>query len=284
MSDDNFLTIAEGDSLTIESGDHFSVGGGASVSGSIDGDGTLGLNWTGFTSDETQENISAQIVEENIPSLAIETEVSSRTLIVSVEDIGAESYYVSLDDETPVEVPLDTLVVRFNGLEPSSVHTLRLNADNSRGDILTDTWQITLGAFFTVYEATQDSYAQPNQTHGENAVFMARLIDKETGTPLGPNDVESITLRAWKYRRNETGASKDSVPGFSDIEVPTDTVLAGLSASDFWTVDEGKINFIHVPDQRQERLFPTPGAYLVEYEIRLANGNPIFLHYDILVY
>lgn len=284
MSDENYLTIAEGDSLTIESGDHFSVGGGASVSGSIDGEGTLGLNWTGFTSDETQENISAQIVEENIPSLAIETEVSSRTLIVSVEDIGAESYLISVDDEPPVDVPLDTLDVKINGLEPSTTYTLRLNAENSRGDIITDTWQITLGAFFTVYETAQDSYAQPNQTHGENAVFMARLIDKETGIPLSPNDVESITFNAWKYRRNETGASKDSVPGFSDIEVPTDTVLAALENSDFWTVDEGKINFIHVPDQRGNRLFPTPGEYLVEYEIRLKNGNPINLHYELVVY
>lgn len=284
MSDDNFLTIAEGDSLTIAGGDHFSVGGGASVSGSIDGDGTLGLNWTGFTSEETQENISAQIVEENIPSLVIQEDVSSRTLIVSVKDIGAESYTISLDDETPVDVPLDTLEVKFNGLEPSTTHSVRLTATNSRGNVLSDTWQITLGAFFTVYEVTQDAYAQPNQTHGENAVFMARLIDKETGTPLGPNDVESITLRAWKYRRDTNGDSRDDVQGFTNVDVPTDTVLAGLEDSDFWTVDAGKINFINVPDQRQNRLFPTPGAYLIEYEIRLTNGNPINLHYEIVVY
>lgn len=285
MSDvENYLTIAEGDSLTIASGDHISVGGGASVSGTIDGDGTLGLNWTGFTSEETQENISAQIVEENIPSLVIQEEVSSRTLIVSVEDIGAESYTISLDDETPVDVPLDTLEVKFNGLEPSSVHSVRLTATNSRGESITDTWSITMDVAFTVYDVDQSYYAQPNKTYRQNAVFMARLINKENNSVLTEPEVESITLRVWKYKKNIFGDGLKAVHGHIETPIPTDAVLMELEQSPLWTVDNGGINFLHVPNQTEQPIFPEPGSYLVEYEIRLKKGNPINLHYDVYVY
>lgn len=281
---ENTLHIAEGDSLVIQDGDHFSVGGGASVPGSISGEGTLGLNWNGYTSAESLANILCEILEENIPTLTLDAEVSSRTLVISTADIGAESYYASLDGGEPQEIPPDNLEIRFGGLEPASSHTVELTAVNSRGNTLSDEWEVTLGSFYTVYEVNQDLYAQPNQTHGANAVFMARIVDKETGVYLTDNDVETITLNAWKYRRNETGVAKESVQGFIDVDVPIDSVQAAPTHTDFWNLDEGKVNFIHVPDQRGEWLFPTPGAYLIEYSMTLKNGNPVNLHYEFNVF
>lgn len=280
---DNLLSVPEGDSLTIAEGDKFSAGA-VIVGGSIAGDGLLGLDWSIPTSAESLENISAQIEEQNIPTLAINEEVMTRSVVVSAVDVGAESYTITFDDGEPETLSPPDFEIRYTGLEPSSEHTVQLTATNSRGDTLTAEWDITLGAFISVYEVEQALYAQPNQTHGANSVFMARIKDKETGVPLKEEDVASITLNAWKYRRDTNGDSRDEVPGFIGVPVPVDSVLPSVSPSDFWDLDNIGINFLHVPDQRENLLFPTPGAYLVEYVLALKAGNPINLHYEFHVY
>lgn len=278
---DNFLSVSENDILTIAETDYFSVGTLLNT-GEIGGLGTIGLDWSEPIQGDS-DGVTVSIAEENIPDLLAEITASTRSITVFCFDIGAETYYSTLDEEPETELSDERTVV-YRGLEPSSVHSVELRAVNSRSDEITRSFEITLDAVFGVYDVSQEVYTQPEQTHRSNAVFLARLVDKDSGLPLTASDVQSIRLRAWKFKRNTNGISRESVDGFENIDVPVDAVLMEMESSDYWTIDSGKVNFIHIPDQRNYPLFPTPGSYLLEYEILLKDGNPINLHYEIYVY
>jgi hypothetical protein len=271
------LYVAPGDALHIETCDVLHAGS-VHNEGSIYGGGSIGLDWDKAIEGDT-EGVTCSVLEGNVPELEPTFEVQSRTLIVSCEDVGASTYAIALDGE-PAE-PFADLVRRFVGLKPGSTHAVTVTATNSRGHAVTRSETITLKPFFTVYAVAQDVCIQPDATRGANSVFMARLVDKDAETPLVQTSVESIALTAWKHVR---GKEREIVPGFECVDVPTDTVLPAVTASAFWDRDNGGINFIHVPDQRTNLIFPETGAYEVEYSFTLVDGNPINLTYEIFVY
>lgn len=276
------LKIGENDRLNIGPGDHFSVGS-LNNEGQVDGDGTLGLDWE-EPIQGTPEEVTCPVVEENVPEIGVTEELTSRSLKIRCDDIGAETYYAALDGKPKEALPADR-TRQYTNLEPRSTHYVNVSAENSRGSVISAFYTYTLPALSaTLYRVVQDIYAQQEHgTRGQNCAFMARILDTVNNVYLTADQLESVTMNIYRLVRNVSGIGRESVEGMTDIPVSLDAVYDEIQQNGFWTRDNGGYNFFHVPNQREHYMFPVAGAYQVEYEMIFKTGNPLKMVYELYV-
>ena len=276
------LIIGYDDNLVIPSGDHFSVGT-LENHGSATGAGTLGLDWTEpITGDSAA--VECPVVEENIPAWSAVPFVGTDFIRIEYSEIGASVYSASLDGGSPVLHPPGHTEFLFSGLDPQSDYVVTLAATNSRDNSITREFYITLFASPNMYRVITQTFEQADRNREQNCAFLARITDVLTDAPLSPADVDSITLNAFRLVKNVKGRGRVPVSGFTDIPVDSSAVCSAFVQNSFWTRDNYGYNFFHAPEQVIKYLLPVPGSYQIEYEIRLTEGNPIKICYEMLVY
>ena len=276
------LKIGENDRLNIGPGDHFSVGS-LDNEGQVDGEGTLGLDWS-EPIQGTAEDVTCPVIEENVPEVGVTGELTARSLKISCDDIGAETYYAALDGRPKEVLPADRTRL-YGNLEPHSTHYVNVSAENSRGSVISAFYTYTLPSLSaTLYRVVQDIYAQQEHgTRGQNCAFMARILDTVNGVWLTADQLESITMNIYRLVRNVRGIGRKAVEGMTGVPVGLDAVSDEIQQNGFWTRDSGGYNFFHVPNQRERYMFPEAGAYQVEYEMIFKTGNPLKLVYELYV-
>lgn len=276
----NFV-IGTGDYIVMPKGDHFSVGS-LENHGSASGEGTIGLNWASPI-EGNAESVTCPIVEENIPDWSVTPFMGEDYIWIEYTENGARLYSASMDGNSAlINLPGESVFL-FEGLERKSAHRFNLAATNSREHSILREYNITLFAAPTMYRVITQTFEQADRNREQNSAFLARITDVITGAPLVTSDVESIRLNGFRLIKNVSGIGRVVVNGFEDISVDASAVYSAFVRNDFWTRDSGGYNFFHAPDQVAQYLLPVPGSYQVEYEIRLKEGNPISICYDVFV-
>ena len=118
----------------------------------------------------------------------------------------------------------------------------------------------------------------------EAPVFLARIEDSATSTPVAPEQVESIGLTAYALRLSRGVKKRVPLDGWVDVEVPTTAIQSELIASDpRWKQDSIGYNFLFEPDLRGKQLFAQAGEYVVVISVKFKDGNPAPLVFEVAV-
>jgi hypothetical protein len=118
----------------------------------------------------------------------------------------------------------------------------------------------------------------------EAPVFLARIEDSATSTPVAPEQVESIGLTAYALRLSRGVKKRVPLDGWVDVEVPTTAIQSELIASDpRWKQDSIGYNFLFEPDLREKQLFAQAGEYVVVISVKFKDGNPAPLVFEVAV-
>ena len=121
---------------------------------------------------------------------------------------------------------------------------------------------------------------------GETPVLFARIQNSETGDPISPSAVSSISYTAYRQTVGWGTESRTPVSGHEDVTIPNTAVLAAIvppSTDPRWTVDTTGYNFLYEPDSRTNPIFPDSGNYVVVVTINFTNANPIPVVFNVSV-
>lgn len=121
---------------------------------------------------------------------------------------------------------------------------------------------------------------------GETPVLFARIQNSETGDPISPSAVSSITYTAYRQTVGWGTESRTPVSGHENVTIPNTSVLSAVvppSADPRWTVDTTGYNFLYEPDSRTNPIFPDSGNYVVVVTINFTNANPIPVVFNVSV-
>lgn len=121
---------------------------------------------------------------------------------------------------------------------------------------------------------------------GETPVLFARIQNSETGDPISPSAVSSITYTAYRQTVGWGTESRTPVSGHEDVPIPNTAVLSAIvppSTDPRWTVDTTGYNFLYEPDSRTNPIFPDSGNYVVVVTINFTNANPIPVVFNVSV-
>ena len=280
----NRLEVSESDALTISASDIWNIGTLCN-NGNIEGEGVIGLNWSDAIEGSAAESVLVTIEEINIPSLDVIVTPFQTSIRVKVNDIGADIYETGIDGGTSKILDEDNLEYRFRELSPGIEYNVWVVASNSRGNAIEANFDaIALDSETAFYKIVSQVFNQPMPTRGQNCVFLARITDIESGEPIDTGLIRSIYVSAYRLIKNTVGIGRVTIEHFENVEVDPDAVSDSLKNGNAWTRDSIGYNFFHSPIQIEQYLFADPGSYQVEYEIRLNEGNPIKLCYDVYVY
>ena len=121
-------------------------------------------------------------------------------------------------------------------------------------------------------------------TTGRSVVLCARIYDHNTGAPLHPTAVASLSYTAQRLVLTLRSVTRTAVAGHSNINVPVVPAILEVPIKDeYWHTDETGYNFIHEPDTRTTPLFDEIGTYDIVYTIRPVSGNPIVIPFRVVV-
>lgn len=121
---------------------------------------------------------------------------------------------------------------------------------------------------------------------GETPVLFARIQNSETGDPISPSAVSSITYTAYRQTVGWGTESRTPVSGHENVTIPNTAVLSAVvppSTDPRWTVDTTGYNFLYEPDSRTNPIFPDSGNYVVVVTINFTNANPIPVVFNVSV-
>lgn len=121
---------------------------------------------------------------------------------------------------------------------------------------------------------------------GETPVLFARIQNSETGDPISPSAVSSITYTAYRQTVGWGTESRTPVSGHEAVPIPNTAVLSAIvppSTDPRWTVDTTGYNFLYEPDSRTNPIFPDSGNYVVVVTINFTNANPIPVVFNVSV-
>lgn len=121
---------------------------------------------------------------------------------------------------------------------------------------------------------------------GETPVLFARIQNSETGDPISPSAVSSISYTAYRQTVGWGTESRTPVSGHEEVPIPNTAVLSAIvppSTDPRWTVDTTGYNFLYEPDSRTNPIFPDSGNYVVVVTINFTNANPIPVVFNVSV-
>lgn len=121
---------------------------------------------------------------------------------------------------------------------------------------------------------------------GETPVLFARIQNSETGDPISPSAVSSISYTAYRQTVGWGTESRTPVSGHENVTIPNTAVLSAVvspSTDPRWTVDTTGYNFLYEPDSRTNPIFPDSGNYVVVVTINFTNANPIPVVFNVSV-
>jgi hypothetical protein len=105
---------------------------------------------------------------------------------------------------------------------------------------------------------------------------LAALVTGRNGDPLVPGTIQSIAYTIWPV--DEDGRRRPPLLGQQNVSVAPGAVLfATLQSDDAFS----NYNFRHQPDCLQNPAFPDPGAYVVQYTLQPASGEPLSLQFRV---
>lgn len=117
---------------------------------------------------------------------------------------------------------------------------------------------------------------------GEAIVLRARIEKSETSEPLTASEVASISYTCYKKSVVWGKESRTAVEGHENVSVPVNTVFDSLVTNDaLWTKDQTGYNWKYEPDTTAKPIFPTPGKYTILVTIRMNEGNPAPIYFEV---
>lgn len=273
------LLISEDTRLEIGEGCHWSCGS-IQNEGYVYGEGTLGLDWSepiiGY-------EVYCSIVEENIPEVTAKIVSNGAGVKTDIKDIGGSYYDVTLDEGERHRLSESEGTIKvFQTSGEVEDHIVTVGATNSREYRIEQNFTTGIVVIPCVWRVTKDVISGSPGGRGQIMGFMARIQEIETQAYLWQQDVQEITMKAFRLVKNTFGIGREPVEGFENNVVDIESIqdIEVGKESRFWTRDKKGFNFMDVPDQILNYLAEKPGAYQVEYEIRLKSNNPIKICYD----
>ncbi len=116
----------------------------------------------------------------------------------------------------------------------------------------------------------------------EAIVLRARVEKSETSEPLTSAEVDSISYTCYKRSVVWGKESRSPVEGHENVSVPVNTVFDELVTNDAqWTKDQTGYNWKFEPDTTTNPIFPTPGKYTILVTIKMNEGNPAPIYFEI---
>ena len=117
----------------------------------------------------------------------------------------------------------------------------------------------------------------------QSTALMARIADAFVPTDYLLNTGENIESVAYTARKKTTRGFSTGwvdVAGHSGVNVDVRCVLASLTKTDAWTVDDLGYTFALTPDVETAPLFPDAGKYQIIVTITPKNENAVVIYYD----
>lgn len=174
------------------------------------------------------------------------------------------------------------LTYTASGLTPNTGYIFQVCAVGDGTDYTDSDWSASssvttlsarTGKFYT-WEA-DTVFAKPGKK-AQDVLFRAKVKEIDTTTILPAANVESIRLTVRKVLNSSVNQVVETVEGYDGVLVPTTAFLASADTQGY--------NFKYIPDQRVFPLFGEAGRYEVQFDVSVANDNPVqILYQDIVV-